>query len=311
MRDELIVTTKVVISACVIYAIGRRVELGQMAASLHNANLGYLSVAVLLAVLAVPAVSIRWRLLAAMFSVRLSTRLATQATFAGLFVGQVLPGAIGADVVRGWMVWHQGLPNKMVIASLVADRVISLAAVGLMILAALPALLPYLPETLGTTVKLSLGYGLLAVLAAFVATRVLNPRRLRSWKEAIGHRLAAAGVTPSRRTLAISLLLATLGHGLVILSAYFLSLSMQVDSSLWMWWIVMPIVTLVTAIPISINGWGVRELAMVQLWALFGISRSDAFLISICMGVVAIVSSLPGLWFWLIKRRDLQAATAD
>lgn len=310
MRDELIVATKVAISACVIYAIGRRVELGQMVASLHQANFLHLGVAVVLAVVAVPVVSVRWRMLAAMFSVRLSTGLATQATFAGLFVGQVLPGALGADVVRGWMIWHQGLPNKMVIASLVADRVISLAAVGLMILAALPALMPYLPEPVVALIKLGLMVGLLILLLAFMAARLLKSQRVKSWQQAARRRLTEAGVRLSRKTLVIALLLATLGHGLVILSAYFLSLAMKVDSSLWMWLLVMPIVTLVTAIPISINGWGVRELAMVQLWSLFGISRSDAFLISICMGLVAIVSSLPGSWFWLVKRRRLQTASA-
>jgi hypothetical protein len=87
------------------------------------------------------------------------------------------------------------------------------------------------------------------------------------------------------------------------MSAFFLSLAIGIDSSLWMWGLVMPIVILVTAIPVSINGWGIREFAMIHLWALFGIAESEAFLISICLGIVAIVSSLPGLWFWLEKKR--------
>lgn len=310
MRDELIVATKLVVSACVVYAIGRRVELSQMLSSLQHASVLHLGIAVVLAVLAVPAVSVRWRMLAAMFSIRLPARLATQATFAGLFVGQVLPGAIGADVVRGWMVWHQGLPNKMVIASLVADRLVSLAAVGLMILVTLPALMPYLPDSVTTVIRLGLACGLVAVGAAYLAARTMRHQRLLSWVATARQRLRAAGVKFSSKTVMSSLVLAVIGHGLVILSAYFLSLAMKVDSSLWMWWLVMPIVTLATAIPISINGWGVRELVMVQLWALFGVGRSEAFLISICMGLVAIVSSLPGMWFWLVKRRDLQTAAA-
>lgn len=64
----------------------------------------------------------------------------------------------------------------------------------------------------------------------------------------------------------------------------------------------MPIIILVTAIPISINGWGIREFTMVYLGALFGFAESDTFLISICLGIVSILLSLPGLWFWLEKR---------
>lgn len=310
MRDGLIVTVKVAISACVIYAIGRRVELDQMAASLHHANVGQLAFATALAVLAVPAVSVRWRLLGQMFAIHLSIALATRATFAGLFVGQVLPGAIGADVVRGWMVWHEGLRNKLVIASLVADRIVSLAAVGLMILVALPFLMPYLPPSLTQLAELSLIGGGVMVLATLIGWACLMSRPRGRPLQGMQQRLEAAGVRPSIKVLTAALGLAIIGHALVILSAYVLSLAMKIETELWMWWLVMPIVTLVTAIPISINGWGVRELAMVQLWALFGVQRSDAFLISICMGLVAIVSSLPGLWFWMMKKRSMQPAFA-
>lgn len=308
MRDEAVLATKVLISACVIYAIGRRVEFGQLLVSLRHAHIGYLLAAVGLAILAVPAVSVRWRMLAEMLSIRISNGLAVRATFAGLFVGQVLPGAIGADVVRGWMIWNRGLHNKWVVASLVVDRVVSLAAVGVMILLALPALLPYLPQSVAEWVRLAGGALVLALLAVGVLVRLVYVSAIRDAWDRAQRKLKARGVVISGRKLFLSLLLAMAGHGVVILSAYFLSLAIGVESSLWMWWLVMPIITLVTAIPISINGWGVRELAMVQLWALFGVARQDAFLISICMGLVAILSSLPGLWFWLVQKRSLQIA---
>jgi uncharacterized membrane protein YbhN (UPF0104 family) len=98
---------------------------------------------------------------------------------------------------------------------------------------------------------------------------------------------------------------AILGHILMILSAYFLSLAFGINSLFWMWLLIMPVVILATAIPISINGWGVREFAMIHLWGLFGIAESEAFLISICVGIVAILSSLPGLWFWLRKKQHV------
>lgn len=308
MREGLILAVKVAVSAAVIYAIGQRVELGEMMRSVHDAHAGHLVIATLLAVLAVPAVSVRWRLLGKMFAIRLPVGLATRATFAGLFVGQVLPGAIGADVVRGWMVWHEGLRNKLVIASLVADRVVSLAAIGLMILVALPFLAPHLPAALADLTRMAFMVGMCLLLAGVAAGAYLRHHTSRHVPQRWLERLRAAGVRPTTRAIVAALGLAIVGHALVILSAYFLSLAMQVESELWMWWLVMPIVTLVTAIPISINGWGVRELAMVQLWALFGVQRSDAFLISICMGLVAIVSSLPGLWFWLLKKRSLQTS---
>jgi hypothetical protein len=111
----------------------------------------------------------------------------------------------------------------------------------------------------------------------------------------------------SARMIFYSLGFAILGHALMILSAYFLSLAFGINSFFWTWLLIMPIVILVTALPISINGWGVREFAMIYLWGLFGIAQSEAFLISVCVGLVAVISSLPGLWFWLSRRKLVPA----
>ena len=301
-RGRIIIGAKVLISVGVIFAIGGRFEMGRLIASLHHASIPHLVLSVLLAILAVPVVGKRWGLLAEMFLIRIPTALASRATFAGLFVGQVLPGAIGADVVRGWMVWNMGLRNNMVIASIVADRIVSLFAVGVMILMSMPMLMRYLPQSINIWIMWASIAGLLSALivyAFFKSARLIATRRTGV---ALARRLFPREINVTTTIVLVSLVLAVVGHMLIILSAYFLSLAIGVNSSLWMWLLVMPIIILVTAIPISINGWGVREFAMVHLWALFGVAQADAFLISICMGIVAIVSSLPGFWFWFEKR---------
>lgn len=303
MRNRLIIAAKLAISGGVIFAIGRRVEVNQLISSLQHVDPFYLVMATTLAFLAVPVVGNRWRLLAGMLSIQISTAVATRATFAGLFVGQVLPGAIGADVVRGWMVWHMGLRNKLVIASLVADRIASLLAIALMIGASLPMLLPYLPKKIILWVEWSLFSLVIILPIGYLCFRLIRSIKTNKTLGRLLSRLSIESINISARVVFASLGLAVLGHSLTILSAFFLSLAIGIDSSLWMWGLVMPIIILVTAIPISINGWGIREFAMIHLWALFGIAEPEAFLISICLGIVAIVSSLPGLWFWLEKKR--------
>lgn len=305
MRNRLIISAKIAISAGVIFAISRRFEINQLILSFHQANVFYLLIATLLAVLAVPVVANRWRLLAGMLSFKITTAVATRATFAGLFVGQVLPGGIGADVVRGWMVWNLGLRNQLVIASLVADRITSLFAVAIMIVISLPILTPLLPEKINHWIQWSA-----VVFAVLVPIGYYSSRKIRLTK--IGKKISQfilkigfEDMDISARVIFYSLGFAVLGHALMILSAYFLSLAFGINSLLWMWLLIMPVVILVTAIPISINGWGVREFAMVNLWGLFGIAESEAFLISICVGIVAILSSLPGLWFWLRKKQQV------
>jgi len=308
MRNRLIVAAKITISACVIFTVGKRFEVNQLISSLQQANILLLIIGTIFAMLAVPVVGNRWRLLAGMLSLKISTAVATRATFAGLFVGQVLPGGIGTDVVRGWMVWNMGLRNQLVIASLVADRIASLFAVALMIFASMPMLIHFLPQGIVYWSQWIAVVLTVIILICYFSFRELHLGKVGKTISRILRKVSVEGINISMRVIFYSLGFAVLGHVLMIFSAYFLSLAIGIKSSFWMWLLIMPVVILVTAIPISINGWGVREFAMIHLWGLFGTAESEAFLISICVGIVSILSSLPGLWFWL---RNKQHARVD
>jgi uncharacterized membrane protein YbhN (UPF0104 family) len=66
--------------------------------------------------------------------------------------------------------------------------------------------------------------------------------------------------------------------------------------------VIVPVAILAAALPISLNGWGVREGVMVAGLALFGISSGDALLISVLLGFGVILSVLPGSLTWLALR---------
>lgn len=75
-------------------------------------------------------VGARWWLLLRRLGVEaLSPGYAMAGTSASVFVGQVTPGAIGVDAVRGWLCYARGVALRTIIMSLVTDRL--LALVGL------------------------------------------------------------------------------------------------------------------------------------------------------------------------------------
>ena len=76
--------------------------------------------------------------------------------------------------------------------------------------------------------------------------------------------------------------------------------SVGVNVGLVQFVILMPPVILATVLPISIGGWGMRETAMVFTLSLVGVEPERAFLVSILMGVLSIVMSLPGGVLWLL-----------
>ena len=76
--------------------------------------------------------------------------------------------------------------------------------------------------------------------------------------------------------------------------------ALQVNLSLSAAIVLTPPVTLVTMLPISLAGWGVRESAMVVGLAQLGVGSDAAFAVSVLFGLGQLMASLPagfcGCW---------------
>jgi glycosyltransferase 2 family protein len=66
--------------------------------------------------------------------------------------------------------------------------------------------------------------------------------------------------------------------------------------------IVVPTVLLLTTLPVSVAGWGVREGAMVAGFGFLGIPAEGALTVSVLFGVAQILVSLPGGVVWMLGR---------
>jgi uncharacterized membrane protein YbhN (UPF0104 family) len=73
-----------------------------------------------------------------------------------------------------------------------------------------------------------------------------------------------------------------------------LAWSFEPDAPLSAFLLLAPLVTLVTTVPISVGGWGVREGAMVTALGLVNIQPSVALAVSIQFGLIMLAVGLPG-----------------
>jgi hypothetical protein len=64
--------------------------------------------------------------------------------------------------------------------------------------------------------------------------------------------------------------------------------------------VLFPVMIGVAIVPISVSGWGLRELAVVSLLGNLGVAPERALLFSVCFGFVIAVGSLPGALVWLV-----------
>jgi hypothetical protein len=66
--------------------------------------------------------------------------------------------------------------------------------------------------------------------------------------------------------------------------------------------LVLPVV-LVTTVPISVAGWGVREKSLVLAFAYAGLAEGDGFLVSVLLGLTMFAVGVLGGLIWLASDR--------
>jgi uncharacterized membrane protein YbhN (UPF0104 family) len=97
--------------------------------------------------------------------------------------------------------------------------------------------------------------------------------------------------------------------GLTIVAFMLVAESLGVDLSFLSWVAIVPPVTLILLVPVSLAGWGVRELGFVVILAGFGIPAEAALAASLLVGLCMIVIGLPRGLLWLTGW-DITRATA-
>ena len=83
-----------------------------------------------------------------------------------------------------------------------------------------------------------------------------------------------------------------------IVAAYVLGLDLGIELSFPAYVVLVGGATLFAVLPISLGGWGVREVGMVALFGAVGVSPERALTLSVLYGVLPLLISLPGGLSW-------------
>lgn len=280
---------KVVVSLAALGGLLLVVPLDELVESIRSLPLAVVaSVLAVFLVGHVAAASKWWLLMGGGEQIRF--RACLEAHFAGLLSNLYLPGVAGGDLIRaGWLMRGPHSKESVAVAS-VADRLIDLLA--LVVLASSGAVfLGRLRERegwlVGITALVVLGLALTAVATLWVLERrgVAVAQRVR-------------GAVDSLRR-----------HPRRLLSALTLSLGVQISFvglNLWLglwagvrpgfaaWLLAWPLAKLVAAIPVSIAGIGVREIALVALLEPLGVAPAAATAVGLAWEVVLVAGAIFG-----------------
>lgn len=251
--------------------------------------------------------ALRWRLiLAALADGKhvLSWMESLRIYYISVFFNCCLPGTVGGDVVRVWLTKSDHVALPLAINSVIIDRIIALAGLGVLVIATLPLLgdaagfdaLPFmLLAVVATAAGLRLMFNLERLLARFQEWRVLRWLLyfVSSLRLLFVHRMASV----------VSLAYAVIAHVSFCIAAYVLAKSLGAPLTIAACITLIPPVLLAITLPVSIGGWGVREAGMVSMLALAGVPQATALMLSIQLGLLNILVSLPAGLLWLLYRK--------
>lgn len=265
-------------------------------------------------VFAIYVASARWKVLLNVVKRGVSVNPLFAFNLVGIFYAQFLPGMISGDVVKGYYLARDGEEKIKVMSSALMDRFLGIGVNGLLGLAALavsPLVLQAF-ELSGNTLVLVLGAVIVGLLFAYGAVRFLEryesrfPAPLQKAFEPIRlyahHPLALLGAatmsifyfavwTISLWALAAAVGLADLGFFTILL--------------------LLAVINVAQFLPISINGAGVREGAILLLLSAYNVPESQALVFALLIPITALGLAALGGILVLTDYRQLSEATAN
>jgi len=303
---RLLFAGKIGVSIGLLAILFGSLDLAETTALLRRIDASTMAVLAGLAVVQTLLLALRWLCVQAYLEVQSGFPATLRITLVGLFFNQTLPTSFGGDAVRVILLRRYSGSYAKSISSVMLDRITALAAVLVMIGVGLPLLaneLDYL------TLPVWFRGLILAAVLPLIAIVLLAPALARLLlRFGVPSGIAALltefrGLLVSPRWLAPTMAVSILIHLFTCIVIYAMAVQMGVAVSFSACLVIVPVVILVSSLPFSFAGWGLREGAMVFAMAWAGVAGADALALSIGLGALLIVVGLPGGVLWLLGSR--------
>ncbi len=297
---------KIGVTVGLVWFLVSNIDLAQTASYMARADLVLFAAACVLILLQLGTIAIRWSQILPLTGPPSSLPLLMRLTLEGMFFNQALPSSVGGDAIRIYRLVKTGVRTSRAISSVILDRALGLLGLVLISATFAPNFISLIDDPAMRNGGLLIIAAALGVFAVFLALD-LFPDSLRRWKAVSEFlnisRLARRVLTTPSVLLRIGPI-TLLGQMMALSSFYVLALALQIDISYAVCMAVIPVVILITTIPVTIAGWGLREGAMVLALGQVGVNEAQALALSILFGLTQIVAGLPGGVFWLITRQS-------
>jgi uncharacterized protein (TIRG00374 family) len=311
-KDKWINLAKVLVTLALLALVIWTVDLQQVWQTLATADWRALLVAFVLYQLGILIRSYRWYALLEAQNARVPLLKLLNLYYVGTFFNSFLPSGFGGDVVKMYELARYSANGPLSVSTVLTDRILGLVVLFAMALVALPFGWRLVPPSV-VLILLALIVGLGMGLWLFLNRRLVEALagRIGLLRRILSNPKIAALYASFHNYTGPALLRSTLASlafnlSLIVVQIY-LAYAVHVHISPAYFFLFVPILSSLTALPISISGFGVREGGYVLLFGQAGVEANRAIAMSLLFyalnfatgivgGVLYLVQSARGYW---------------
>jgi uncharacterized membrane protein YbhN (UPF0104 family) len=285
---------RLIITLALVAWVGWRTDWPSVAAAFAGLRIELWLAAVGMLVLTQMLSAWRWQALARPFGFERQVKQLASYYLIGMYFNLLLPTTVGGDVVRAWYLDNGSGQRLSAFVAVFVDRfsglvvLLGLACVGLVLS----------PLTLPGWIAWFV-WGTACTAAAAIALAPWLARTGSRWASPLQKVQLALTALRAPRLLASSTILSIGVQTGNVLLVWLIGLSVSADVPWSYYFIMVPMVSLLTMLPVSINGIGVREYTTALFLAPLGVADGTAKTVAVLwFAVFLAVSFLGGLVYW-------------
>ncbi len=310
VKDTLKALASVLLLSYIIYSTGPYKIWNQ----LNQVDLWFFFMVIVITIVKVGISAKKWQVLLRAKEEVKSLLYVWKIYYIGTFFNLFLPTNVGGDVIKAHKMSKTSQNSVEAYSSVFMERFTGLAAILILALVSTTLYLEELPLQILLLIyfvvtPLILGTGFLLLRKSLIQRfssiyeRIFGSFNPFSIREKVGKLYNSINLyRHKKKALTSALAISLLFHLLLILTNYILALSIGMNVAIHYFFIFIPISAVLLFLPISIKGFGVREVIYVYFFTNAGATAAQAVSLSFLVHLVGIISSIIGGLVYLYSK---------
>ncbi len=284
IRDKIIFILKFIVSFTLLYWIYSTYFKEKDIISSIEFDIKYFCFAILIYIIHYLVLSYRLKTILIQSKINFQLIKCFHLIMVGQVFNQILPSSIGGDAVKILYLKRANVKLNISTISIVYDRLIGFFSLLIIALISHFFILDHI-KIISESYLILIFFVLVILIILFIFLILIFKTIIFNFK-----------------FFHIILISSIISQLIELYGIYIISKSLNVNIDFLYIIAFMPIILLITAVPISIGGWGVRESISIYLFSFLAINEFRIALFSICIGLVVALTSSIGVYFLIAKK---------